>query len=1238
MRWLRAALLLSLIAALLFGGAAWLAGSEWAVRTLARALTELSEGRIAVEGASGSLYGPLRIERLTLQDAQRRIELSGVVLDWQPRALWRRHLHISRLHASRLAMHQLAPSIEPLRPPRSLDLPLALSVDDVHIAALHIAATGFKLDLAETSLTLHKPGRRYRLALERLDMPWGRVSGALGLDARAPFALEAKLGLTAHAGQTLQATAEGRLERFRLRAHAEGVQPLALTAEVMPFAELPLQAARLEAKGLDPALWHMGWPQARLDVDARFSASREGWATGRMALNNRQPGPLDRGLIPLTGLSSLFDLDRSGLRLSALLLDLGAGGRLTGEARWADGRGRVALNTRDLDPNQLMSRLRPMRLAGHIVVDLDRQGQGIDLALTHRRHALQLQARRQADRLTVSLARLRSGPGGLELSGQVGLSPPYAFKAQGRLSAFDPAAFGDFPHAQLNGRFDGEGRLQPKPEGSLAFALTASRWRGHPVAGGGRLRLAAGRQSEADIDLDLAGNRLQLKGAYGRPDDVLQGHIDARQLSRLDPRLGGRVQGDGRLLGTLGRGSLQLDLTADGLRWADALAVRALTLQARLAAGLNGRLDLHAALEGVRAGGQGLDRLTLAAEGSRAQHSIRLEARGGGFSAQGVLAGGWREDWSGRLLSLEAGPRPSLRLLAPAELSWSTRGFSLTQADFALDEARLRLDTLSWLQGRWHSRGRLHNLAPSSLPGVALHLADWDQGLRLAASWDLAHAAGPSGQLRLWREAGDLAAPTDPRLPLGLKRLELDIDASESVLRARLDVQGDQLGGGRADVMLQRDAAAEGRVWSAASPVEAQAQLELPDLAWLGPLLTPEGGLTLQGRARLQMAARGRLRAPELSGELRAQGLRLDWPEQGVALRDGTLLAGLEREHLRLQSLRLRGPEGSLQAQGSLSLTQGLPRLDLTVTADKLRVLDLPERRLTVSGAARLTGQGRDLRVGGRFEADQARILLPREDAPAVSADVVVLGRALPPRRRPPRPILLDLELGLGPRFYLQGRGLDVRLAGTLRLKTGPDASPHLSGSVRVAQGSYSAYGRRLTIERGILDFQGPIDNPGLDIVAVRTGLPVEAGVAVGGTALAPQARLVSRPEVPDSEKLSWLLLGRGLEAGQPADLQLLSLAADAMLSAGQSVSLQAQLAEATGLDEIGLRGVGTLEGSMLTLGKRLSDRAYLNYERGLTGLEQLVRLTYRLSRRWSLKAQTGRENTLDLMYTVEFD
>jgi translocation and assembly module TamB len=144
--------------------------------------------------------------------------------------------------------------------------------------------------------------------------------------------------------------------------------------------------------------------------------------------------------------------------------------------------------------------------------------------------------------------------------------------------------------------------------------------------------------------------------------------------------------------------------------------------------------------------------------------------------------------------------------------------------------------------------------------------------------------------------------------------------------------------------------------------------------------------------------------------------------------------------------------------------------------------------------------------------------------------------------------------------------------------------------------------------------------------------------VAITGTALAPRARLVSRPEVPDGDKLSWLVLGRGGDDLARGDIDVLSAAAGALLAAGESVALQARLAQATGLDEIGLRGGGALEQTVVTLGKRLSSRAYLGYEQGVTGLGGLVKLDYRLTRRWSLQARSGRENSVDLFYTFRFD
>jgi translocation and assembly module TamB len=382
----------------------------------------------------------------------------------------------------------------------------------------------------------------------------------------------------------------------------------------------------------------------------------------------------------------------------------------------------------------------------------------------------------------------------------------------------------------------------------------------------------------------------------------------------------------------------------------------------------------------------------------------------------------------------------------------------------------------------------------------------------------------------------------------------------------------------------------------------------------------------------------GSVAQPRLVGRLAGEGLTLDWPELGLKLDQGGLQAELTGEELRLTRFDIRAGEGRLVVRGGGRWGTEGPRLELEAEAASFRALHLPTRQLVVSGNGRLTGEGRAYTLQGRLRADRAHIRLPRDDAPTRSQDVVVLGREAEAVRTPPLGLDLDLTLDLGPRFLVEGRGLDARLEGQLRLRSAPRAHPRATGSVRVAQGSYRAYGQRLDIERGVLDFQGPLDNPGLDILAMRSGQAVEAGVAITGTALSPRARLVSRPEIPDSEKLSWLVLGRGSESASGRDLQLLSLAAGALLSAGESVSLQAQLAQTTGLDEVGIKGLGSLEETVLTLGKRLSSRAYLSYEQGLAGLGSLVRLSYTLGRRWSVKAQTGREHTVDLFYTLEFD
>jgi translocation and assembly module TamB len=180
------------------------------------------------------------------------------------------------------------------------------------------------------------------------------------------------------------------------------------------------------------------------------------------------------------------------------------------------------------------------------------------------------------------------------------------------------------------------------------------------------------------------------------------------------------------------------------------------------------------------------------------------------------------------------------------------------------------------------------------------------------------------------------------------------------------------------------------------------------------------------------------------------------------------------------------------------------------------------------------------------------------------------------------------------------------------------------------------AYGQVLNIERGQLNFSGPVDNPGLNILALRQNLAVRAGVEIRGNVLNPTVKLVSIPEVSDSDKLSWLVLGHGIDQAGQDQFAMLSLAAGALLSQGQSVPLQTRFARAAGLDSFNVGG-SSAESTSISLGKRLASNLYLTYEKEVTGLLNVARLTYDITSRWSIRTQAGSESAVDLLYTFSF-
>jgi len=98
-------------------------------------------------------------------------------------------------------------------------------------------------------------------------------------------------------------------------------------------------------------------------------------------------------------------------------------------------------------------------------------------------------------------------------------------------------------------------------------------------------------------------------------------------------------------------------------------------------------------------------------------------------------------------------------------------------------------------------------------------------------------------------------------------------------------------------------------------------------------------------------------------------------------------------------------------------------------------------------------------------------------------------------------------------------------------------------------------------------------------------------------------------------------------------------------LLGGGSKTLVDNLSSALGLDELsfssggdGSDNGGTASGASVTLGKRLSQDFYVAYESSLGSAVGVFYIFYDISRRLTLRAQTGEQSAVDLIYTLRYD
>ena len=80
------------------------------------------------------------------------------------------------------------------------------------------------------------------------------------------------------------------------------------------------------------------------------------------------------------------------------------------------------------------------------------------------------------------------------------------------------------------------------------------------------------------------------------------------------------------------------------------------------------------------------------------------------------------------------------------------------------------------------------------------------------------------------------------------------------------------------------------------------------------------------------------------------------------------------------------------------------------------------------------------------------------------------------------------------------------------------------------------------------------------------------------------------------------------------------------------------QFTKALGLDDVSVhQSEGEVRDTIVSLGKQLSRRWYVGYERGLNATAGTWQLVYRIAQRLTVRAEAGGDNAIDLTWTLRW-
>lgn len=1194
------------------------AGSRWAL------------GRVpglSVENFQGHLGGQWSADHLLWQQGGSRVELTAPVFDWSPACLLRMTLCIDRLDVEQVSL-QFPPGTEdssgPIQLP-DLDLPLAIQLGEVRVGSLLFNGTE---ELKGLQLAAHWTAAGLRIDsvhLQRDDLVLD-LAGLLQPAGDWPLAASGNLSLPYAPGGAAWNVAlkiDGDLlKTLKLDADSTGYLPAKLTGELQPLAQNLPARLHITANGFKPSADLPDTLQLnQLDLSAKGDLKNGYLLLGKAVL------PAEKGPV---GLLVQGRVDARGAQIARLYLSAGdkQSLNLAAQLDWQQGFSADAkVDWQDFPWHRLYPLIDEPHVAlrtfngeisykdgnylGNLKADLDGPAGKFNVVTPFSGDLKQL---------FLPELKLSAGQGKAEGHLNLQFADGIAWDTALDLSALNPAYWVAELPGTLAGPLRSKGEFKNEQLKLNADLDLKGRLRGQTAVLVAKAEGAGEQWTLANLDVRLGDNRINGSGSL---QQRLAGQIDIKlaRLAQLWPQLRGQVNGRLDVAGSLKAPQGKLALKGQQLAFADN-RLQNLTLDASLDNAQRARLDLKGS--GIQSGDTQVGTLTASAQGDIKQQKVQLDLAGPLVKLALALDGNLDHgNWRGRLASgaVQAGGQ-DWKLQAPAKIE-------------RLADGKLTFAAHCWVSGPASLCGEDQRLMPE--PKLRYHLKQfpvdslaafmpkdfaWQGKLNADLQLDLPDS-GPKGLVSVDASGGTLRVKDKHQwLDFPYDTLKLETTLNPKRIDTQLNFHGGKLG----ELLLQ----AQINPLPKDKPITGNFSLVGLDLAVARPFvpMVETLGGKLNGSGRLS----GGLLAPQVNGSVNLVGGEVSGPELPISLEDLNVQALIAGDSVQLNGGWRSGKAGQGSLKGRIDWGQALA-MNLSLQGAQLPVTVEPYAVLEVAPDLTISLKDDKLAVAGKVHIPRGDITV-RELPPStvkVSDDTVIVGSQTE-EGKPAMAMAMDIDVVVGEdRLNFSGFGLTAKVQGHVHIGDNLDTR----GELWLNDGRYRAYGQKLDVRRARLLFAGPLDQPYLDIEAIRKTDEVVAGIRLSGSAEHPTTQIFSEPAMGQEQALSYLVLGRPLST-TGEDNNMLAQAALGLGLMG-SAGVTSDLANKLGIQDFDLDTEGSGNKTAVVASGKITEKLSLRYGMGVFEPASTIALRYLLSKKVYLEVASGVASSLDIFYKRDF-